>query len=37
MQDLYDYRTVTAAFAVYEDFLSYTSGVYVHKFDEELG
>ena len=30
MQDLYDYGTVTAAFTVYEDFLSYTSCVYVH-------
>ena len=37
MQDLYDYGTVTAAFTVYEDFLSYTSGVYVHKYGEELG
>ena len=37
MQDLYDYGTVTAAFTVYEDFLSYTSGVYVHRYGEELG
>jgi len=27
-QDIYEYGTVTAAFSVYEDFLTYKSGVY---------
>jgi len=37
MDDLYTYGTVTAAFTVYEDFLNYKSGVYVHTSGEELG
>ena len=37
MQDLVDYGSVTAAFTVYEDFVSYKSGVYVHKTGRALG
>ena len=29
-EDIYQYGTVTAAFTVYEDFLTYKSGVYTH-------
>jgi len=35
--DLVKYGSVTAAFTVYEDFLTYKSGVYVHKSGKELG
>jgi len=37
MQDLYEYGSVTAAFTVYEDFVSYKSGVYEHKTGRALG
>jgi cathepsin B len=37
MTDIYTYGTVTAAFTVYEDFLYYTSGVYVHTWGQEVG
>ena len=37
MQDLVEYGSVTAAFTVYQDFLSYKSGVYVHKTGSALG
>eukprot|EP01083_Nonionella_stella_P076711 209181_1 len=37
MQDLVDFGSVTAAFTVYQDFLSYKSGVYVHKSGSALG
>jgi len=37
MQDLVEYGSVTAAFTVYQDFLSYKSGVYVHKTGGALG
>ena len=37
MQDLYEFGSITAAFTVYEDFLSYKSGVYVHKTGQALG
>jgi len=37
MADVYKNGPVTAAFDVYEDFLTYTSGVYQHKTGEYLG
>jgi len=37
MNDIYTYGTATAAFTVYQDFLTYTSGVYVHKTGSALG
>ncbi|CAE7400406.1 CTSB [Symbiodinium sp. KB8] len=36
-QDIYQYGAVTAAFSVYEDFLSYKSGVYKHVTGSMLG
>ena len=36
-QDIFTYGTVTAAFTVYEDFLTYKSGVYSHKTGKSLG
>jgi len=36
-QDIYTYGTVTAAFTVYEDFLTYSSGVYQHTTGSALG
>lgn len=35
--DIMKYGSVTSAFTVYEDFLTYTSGVYVHKTGSALG
>lgn len=35
--DIYKYGTVTAAFTVYEDFLTYKSGVYTHQTGNALG
>jgi len=35
--DLLKYGTVTAAFTVYEDFLTYKSGVYKHLTGKALG
>lgn len=37
MSDLVSYGSVSAGFTVYEDFLSYKSGVYVHKSGRALG
>jgi len=37
MADIYKNGPVTAAFDVYEDFLTYSSGVYQHKTGEYLG
>ena len=37
MQDLVEYGSVTAAFTVYEDFVSYKSGVYQYKRGKALG
>jgi len=37
MSDLVEYGSVSAAFTVYEDFLSYKSGVYVHRTGSALG
>jgi len=37
MQELSTNGPVTAAFTVYEDFTSYTSGVYQHKTGKQLG
>jgi len=36
-QDIYTYGTVTSAFTVYEDFLTYKSGVYQHQYGDALG
>lgn len=36
-QDIMTYGTVSAAFTVYEDFLTYTSGVYYHQTGASLG
>lgn len=36
-QDIWTYGTVTADFTVYEDFLTYKSGVYSHKTGSSLG
>jgi len=36
-QDISTYGTVTAAFTVYEDFLTYKSGVYTHQSGSALG
>lgn len=36
-QDIYTYGTVTGAFTVYEDFLTYKSGVYQHETGKALG
>jgi cathepsin B len=36
-QDLYTYGSLEVAFTVYEDFLTYKSGVYQHKTGSELG
>jgi len=36
-QDLVSYGSVTAAFTVYEDFLTYTSGIYKHTSGRALG
>ena len=36
-QDIQQYGTVTAAFTVYEDFLTYKSGVYQHQSGSALG
>lgn len=36
-QDIYTYGTVTSAFTVYEDFLTYKSGVYQHQTGDALG
>lgn len=35
--DIFQYGTVTAAFTVYEDFLTYKSGVYSHQSGSALG
>ena len=35
--DIAQYGTVTAAFTVYEDFLTYSSGVYQHETGDALG
>lgn len=35
--DIYQYGSVTAAFTVYEDFLTYQSGVYQHQSGSQLG
>ena len=35
--DIFQYGTVTAAFTVYEDFLTYKSGVYTHQSGKALG
>ena len=35
--DLYNYGSVSAAFTVYEDFLTYTGGVYYHQTGASLG
>ena len=35
--DIYKYGTVTSAFTVYEDFLTYKSGVYTHQTGSALG
>eukprot|EP00352_Strombidinopsis_acuminata_P009271 CAMPEP_0176375148 /NCGR_PEP_ID=MMETSP0126-20121128/27304_1 /TAXON_ID=141414 ORGANISM="Strombidinopsis acuminatum, Strain SPMC142" /NCGR_SAMPLE_ID=MMETSP0126 /ASSEMBLY_ACC=CAM_ASM_000229 /LENGTH=409 /DNA_ID=CAMNT_0017736107 /DNA_START=62 /DNA_END=1291 /DNA_ORIENTATION=+ len=35
--DIYQHGTVTAAFTVYEDFLTYKSGVYTHQSGSALG
>jgi cathepsin B len=37
MQDLVDFGSVSAAFTVYQDFLTYKSGVYSHKTGSSLG
>ena len=37
MTDLVEYGSVSAAFTVYEDFLSYKSGVYVHRTGAAMG
>jgi cathepsin B len=37
MQDLVEYGSLTAAFTVYQDFLTYKSGVYVHTSGSALG
>jgi len=36
-QDLVQYGSVTAAFTVYEDFVTYTSGIYKHTSGKALG
>ena len=36
-QDIFSYGTATAAFTVYEDFLTYKSGVYQHTSGNALG
>ena len=36
-QDIYDHGSVTGAFTVYEDFETYTGGVYVHTTGSALG
>lgn len=36
-QDIYDNGPVTAAMMVYEDFLSYSSGIYVRHSNDFLG
>jgi cathepsin B len=36
-QDIFTYGSVTAAFTVYEDFLTYKSGVYQHTTGSALG
>jgi len=36
-QDIQTYGSVTAAFTVYEDFLTYSSGVYTHQTGDALG
>lgn len=35
--DIFTYGSVTAAFVVYEDFLTYQSGVYTHQSGDNLG
>ena len=35
--DIMTYGSISAAFTVYEDFLTYTSGVYTHQSGAELG
>jgi len=36
-QDIMTYGSVSGAFTVYEDFLTYTSGVYYHQTGASLG
>jgi cathepsin B len=36
-QDIMTYGSISAAFTVYADFLTYTSGVYTHKSGAEMG
>ena len=36
-QEIFEHGTVTAAFTVYEDFLTYQSGVYTHQTGSALG
>jgi len=37
MQEIYDHGTVEASFTVYEDFLTYSSGIYQHASGSALG
>lgn len=37
MQDIYTYGSISATFSVYEDFLTYKSGVYHHVSGDMVG